>query len=113
VQKGPIVAPDPAEREKINDAIQQPINPLEAMGKLRQHGSNPAFELANPPKRFQCRRSKTVLKAPVNFDPSLIIRSSKLPEYDCVREHVFGLSTAMHSNNCIYSGNNADTASGI
>jgi hypothetical protein len=106
IQKGPIKAPNPVEREKINETSQQSINPLEAFGKLRQHGTNPSFELANPPKRFQCRRSKTILKAPVNFDPSLIIRSARLPDYDCAREHVFGLSTSLYSNNCIYNGYN-------
>jgi WD40 repeat protein len=55
------------------------------------------------PLRFLSRKSRTSLTAPSNFDTSLLMRSSKLPEFEIVREHAYGMSCSIASGNIVNS----------
>mmetsp|Transcript_3035 Transcript_3035/g.4634 ORF Transcript_3035/g.4634 Transcript_3035/m.4634 type:complete len:1138 (-) Transcript_3035:82-3495(-) len=59
-------------------------------------------QIADVPMRFVTRRCKTSLAVPSNFNMRHLDRSARPPPYECVRDYVFGIKSAVTSGSCIY-----------
>ena len=60
-------------------------------------------KISDIPMRFVTRRCRTALAVPSDFDLALVERSCQLPQYECQRDHVFGLSACPYSGPPVYT----------